>query len=76
MLALELELSERSTQDYADVTLNPAIKQAIDAALDDSEELSLQAAQNLPSMPHFSYDPEGAGRRGRKPKKGLKKPPR
>lgn len=74
VLALELEMPERTTQDYEGVQLNPTIKQAIDAALDDSEELSLEGAQNLPSM-YFSYDPEGTGRaKGRK--KSIKKPAR
>jgi kinesin family protein 3/17 len=68
VLALELEMPERTTQDYESAQLNPSIKQAIDAALDDSEELSLEGAQNLPSMQYFSYDPEGS-------KKGRKKKP-
>lgn len=75
VLALELEMPERTTQDYEGVQLNPSLKQAIDAALDDSEELSLEGAQNLPSMSnvYFSYDPEGKGK-GRK--KAVKKAPR
>jgi kinesin family protein 3/17 len=67
VLALELEMPERTTQDYEGIALNPTLKQAIDAALDDSEEISLEGQQNLPSM-FFSYDPEGKKRGGKKKK--------
>mmetsp|Transcript_31643 Transcript_31643/g.79041 ORF Transcript_31643/g.79041 Transcript_31643/m.79041 type:complete len:742 (-) Transcript_31643:192-2417(-) len=65
VLSLELEMPERTTQDYEDVLAIGPIKQAIDAALDDSEELSLEGAQNLPSV-YFSYDADGTGKKSGK----------
>jgi len=59
VLALDLEMPERTTQDYEGVHLNPAIQQAINDALDDSEEMSVGGAENLPNM-YYSYDPDGA----------------
>jgi len=74
VLALDLEISERTTQDYESLQLNPNIEQAIKEALeDDSGELHVDGAENLPTVgggAYYSYDPEGSskGKGGRKKK--------
>mmetsp|Transcript_26474 Transcript_26474/g.77839 ORF Transcript_26474/g.77839 Transcript_26474/m.77839 type:complete len:766 (-) Transcript_26474:425-2722(-) len=77
VLGLDLEMPERTTQDYEEVAVNPSIQQAIQDALDDSEELAVGGAENLPNM-YFSYDPDGqsggGGSRGGTKRRGSRKP--
>lgn len=78
---LDLEMPERTTQDYEESHMSQRVAAAINAALvGDEEEVMMAAPENLPSFnPYLSYsgdDPEGRREDDdrRRSKKGRKRP--
>ena len=49
VLSLDLDMPERTTADY-EQDVNPNVRAALSAALQDEEEIEMDAEENLPSM--------------------------
>lgn len=49
VLSFDLDMSERTTADYEN-NVNPTVRAALSAALQDDEQLEVVAQENLPSM--------------------------
>ena len=76
---LELDMPERTTQDYEGAAMSQRVQAALDAALmGEDDEIEFQAPENLPDCnPYLNYNPDdGAGRNqydgSRKRKEGRK----
>ena len=49
VLSFDLDMPERTTADY-EADVNPTVRAALSAALQDDEQLEVEAQENLPSM--------------------------
>lgn len=75
LLALDLDLPERTTADYEVDDLQPNVRAALSAALQTEEEIELEAEENLPNMVRSNAPPphkaEPSGQRPRRKKKAA-----
>lgn len=71
LLALDLDMPERTTTDYEVDEVQPNVRAALSAALQTEEELELEAEENLPSM-MLGLHPARTVRPADKPKKKKK----
>ena len=72
VLVLDLDMPERTTADY-EQDVNPNVRAALSAALQDEEEIEMDAEENLPSMGggqgNWMPGMEGGGRARTPPKR-------
>lgn len=55
MLSFDLDMPERTTADYEN-DVNPTVRAALSAALQEDEQLEVEAQENLPSMGGWTPD--------------------
>ncbi|KAL1522454.1 hypothetical protein AB1Y20_017442 [Prymnesium parvum] len=64
VLSFDLDMPERTTADYEN-DVNPTVRAALSAALQDDEHLEVEAQENLPSMDGWTPEAQSLSRGGR-----------
>eukprot|EP00002_Diphylleia_rotans_P004762 TRINITY_DN1366_c0_g1_i3.p1 TRINITY_DN1366_c0_g1~~TRINITY_DN1366_c0_g1_i3.p1 ORF type:complete len:384 (-),score=124.03 TRINITY_DN1366_c0_g1_i3:301-1452(-) len=55
VLHMDLDLPDRTTQDYENPNLGPRVQAALSAALAEEDDMTFQASENIPNV-YFAYD--------------------